>query len=265
MQKVLGKRLFDYCFPATFLIPFLVEPVGTIVAPFFVQKLLLRTHPEVRGRNAEKSVECFAPMDLGRYGDILVNLWLAILILFFPSGNTLPILLTYAVSHMYIYAYDQYRILRCLPAFTYATDEVDKYAQLLMIFPCCTLASCVVWKANCAFDGSFCLFGYDIAGACALAFAVHGIVHLFILEFVIPAVARQHQHLQAVETYGQVAAKLACNWFSSNPIHCLRSKYIYKDSPSCCYWMAGKQHLIRKNPKIGCYYENRKKTTLEEY
>merc|ERR1719265_470732 len=111
MQKVLGKRLFDYCFPATFLIPFLVEPVGTITAPFYIQKLLLRTHPEVRHRHAEKSVGFFAPFDLGRYGDILINLWLLVLIFFFPSGSTLPLLLTYVCSHLYIYCYDQYKIL----------------------------------------------------------------------------------------------------------------------------------------------------------
>lgn len=266
MQKVLGKRLFDYCFPSTFLIPFLVEPVGTIVAPSFVQKLLLRTHPEVRRRDAEKSIACFAPMDLGRYGDILLNLWLVVMILFFPSGSTLPILLTYAVSHLYIYCYDQYRILRCVPAFSYATDEVDKYAQLMLILPCATLASCLTFKANCAFGDSFCYDGYDIAWFCAVAFVVHALVHLVCIELVIPAVfANSHAHLKSEETYRQIASRHSCNWFNTNPINCLRSKYIAKDSPTCCYWMEGKQHLQRKNPKIGMYYENRAKTMSEEF
>mmetsp|Transcript_81585 Transcript_81585/g.141763 ORF Transcript_81585/g.141763 Transcript_81585/m.141763 type:complete len:969 (-) Transcript_81585:182-3088(-) len=266
MQKVLGKRLFDYCFPATFLVPFLVEPLGTIVGPLFVQRLLLRTHPEVRQRNAEKSTECFAPMDLGRYGDILLNLWLAILILFFPSGSTLPILLTYAVSHLYIYCYDQYRILRCVPAFNYSTDDVDKYTQLMLILPCCTLASCVVFKANCTFGDSFCYSGYDVGIACGVAFVVHGLVHLMCIEFFLPAAfGNSHAHVKSEDTYRQVASRTSANWFNTNPINCLRSKYVNKDSPSCCYWMEGKQHLQRKNAKLGLYYENRTKTQSEEF
>merc|ERR1719231_137038 len=83
MQKAVGDRLFAYCFPATFLIPFLMEPIFAIFVPYYICKLLLRTHPECRGREAEKSMDFFAPMDTGRYGDLLLNLMLSVLIVFF--------------------------------------------------------------------------------------------------------------------------------------------------------------------------------------
>jgi len=262
MQKVLGKRLFDYCFPATFTIPFLVEPMGTILAPFTIQKLLLRTHPEVRGRNAEKSVAAFAPMDLGRYGDILLNIWLVTMILFFPSGSILPILLTYVVSHLYIYCYDQYRILRCVPSFDYGSNDVDKYTQLMMIFPCSTLAACLVFKANCISEG-FCFQGYSVLYVVVGAAVAHALLHLLCLKVIVPVIGSLHQHKIDKQTYAEVASKDACNWFNANPIHCLRSTFIHKDSPSCCYWVQGKEHLMRKNAEIGLFFENLKKTRSE--
>merc|ERR1719324_1945931 len=82
MQKSLGTRLFAYCFPSTFFIPFLMEPIFAIFFPFQICKLLLRTHPECRGREAEKALDFFAPMDMGRYGDLLLNVNLAVLIVF---------------------------------------------------------------------------------------------------------------------------------------------------------------------------------------
>mmetsp|Transcript_142074 Transcript_142074/g.250520 ORF Transcript_142074/g.250520 Transcript_142074/m.250520 type:complete len:974 (+) Transcript_142074:90-3011(+) len=264
MQKVLGKRLFDYCFPATFTIPFLVEPIGTIVAPFTIQRWLLRTHPEVRGRNAEKSVEPFAPMDMGRYGDILLNLLLVCLIFFFPSGQILPILLTYTVSHAYIYCYDQYRILRCVPAFDYGSEEVDKYTQYMMILPCSTLAACIVFKLNCISE-NFCVEGWTLARLMSLAFFGHALLHLILLKTIVPIVGALHAHAQTEETYADCAAQEPCTWFNANPIHCLRSKYIQQDSPSCCYYVQGKEHLIRKNPAIGIYFEDRRKTKAEIY
>merc|ERR1740129_1470030 len=77
MQKALGQRLFAYCFTGTFLLPFIAEPIFAIYAPYHLMKLLLRTHPEVRGRDAEKSMEFFCPMDMGRYGDIMLNVMLS--------------------------------------------------------------------------------------------------------------------------------------------------------------------------------------------
>lgn len=264
MQKVLGKRLFDYCFPATFTIPFLVEPIGTIVAPFTIQRWLLRTHPEVRGRNAEKSVEPFAPMDMGRYGDILLNLLLVCMIFFFPSGQILPILLTYVVSHAYIYCYDQYRILRCVPAFDYGSEEVDKYAQWMMILPCSTLAACAVFKLNCI-EGNFCYEGWALAKLMSMAFFGHALLHFVLLKTIVPIVGALHKHVESEETYEQCAKKEPCGWFNANPIHCLRSKYVHKDEPSCCYYVQGKEHLIRKNAAIGVYFEDRRQSKKEIY
>jgi len=265
MQKVLGARLFAYCFPSTFLFPFLGEPVFSIFLPFHLCKLLVRTHPEVRGPEAEKAMEFFTPMDMGRYGDILLNLMLVSFIFFFPSGSILKLFLAFIACHIYIYIYDQYRVLRAVPAFCYSSDIVDRYAQAIMAIPCATLVSCFVFKANCV-DGSYCLKGLYLLWACGLAFGCHLLIHYACLFLVIPNLGTfHHDHVQTDVPYAEAASRIACTWFSANPVHCLRSKYIYQHSPPCSYWTQGKEHLMQKNPTIGVHFEDKSRTVSEEY
>lgn len=265
MQKVLGSRLFAYCFPATFLVPFLVEPIFSIFLPFHVSKLLVRTHPEVRGPEAEKAMDFFTPYDLSRYGDVLLNLMLVSFIFFFPSGSILKLFLAFIACHIYIYVYDQYRVLRAVPAFCYSSDVVDRYAQAIMAIPCATLASCFVFKANCV-DGSYCIRGLSLLWACALAFVCHLLVHYACIFLLVPNLRTfHHDHVQTEVPYAEAARRFACTWFSANPVHCLRSKYIYRHSPPCSFWTHGKEHLMEKNPKIGVYFEDTSRPVSEEY
>merc|ERR1740117_1233476 len=43
MQKTMGRMLFAYCFPGTFLTPFLLEPLGTVTTPYVLGRYLLRS------------------------------------------------------------------------------------------------------------------------------------------------------------------------------------------------------------------------------
>mmetsp|Transcript_32679 Transcript_32679/g.56868 ORF Transcript_32679/g.56868 Transcript_32679/m.56868 type:complete len:1121 (+) Transcript_32679:74-3436(+) len=263
VQVVLGKRLFAYCCPGTFLLPFLIEPLGAVFMPYYVCKLLVRTHPEVRGREAEKALMFFTPMDMGRYGDILLNVMLAVLVFFFPSGQILKLFLVYIVSHIWIYMYDHYKVLRAVPAFYYASNSMDLYVQMLLAVPCATLAACIVFKGNCV-TNMLCFRG-NLGYAVAAAFVGHLVFHWLALLTAVRLAKRLHRHKVQEVPYSEAASRTPANWFSSNPIHCLRSKYVYKHSPPCDYWIQGKEHLIRKNPKIGVYYEDKAKTVVEDY
>merc|ERR1719161_1755146 len=53
MQRSLAENTYTYAFPSTFLIPFLIEPFPTILIPLRLGKLIVRTHPEIVGKNAE--------------------------------------------------------------------------------------------------------------------------------------------------------------------------------------------------------------------
>jgi len=54
-----------------------------------------------------------------------------------------------------------------------------------------------------------------------------------------------------------VAKRNAASWFTTNPVHCLRSKHVYGDKPyPCTFRFAGKEHHLKVNKKIGCYFED---------
>mmetsp|Transcript_30859 Transcript_30859/g.66535 ORF Transcript_30859/g.66535 Transcript_30859/m.66535 type:complete len:252 (+) Transcript_30859:2439-3194(+) len=57
-------------------------------------------------------------------------------------------------------------------------------------------------------------------------------------------------------TYQDCSKRIACSWFSANPVYCLRSQYIYKHSPPCLFCIPGKEHLIEVNEDIGLYFND---------
>jgi hypothetical protein len=260
MQKAVGTRLFEYCFPATFLIPFIMEPIFAIFLPYEICKLLLRTHPEVKGREAEKSLDFFAPMDMGRYGDLLLNIMLSVLIVFFPPGTFLKMMLALVVSHIFVYLYDQYRILRSVPAFDYSSDCIERLVQILMGVPLSFLAAGIVFKGNAFLD----LQNNELFAAMAGAAIFTFVLHTLLMKFLVPRFDSTKHHVSE-STFADFAESQSSTWFSENPVHCLRSKYFYKHNPPCMFNTRGKDYLIKKNEKACVYFSGGSKVGAEEY
>lgn len=57
-------------------------------------------------------------------------------------------------------------------------------------------------------------------------------------------------------TFKDVAQVMPCSWLTTNLVHCLRSKFVYKHNPSCRFWFSGKEHMLEVNEKIGCYFSD---------
>lgn len=264
MQKAVGERLFAYCFPATFFIPFLMEPLFGICFPFQICKLLLRTHPECRGREAEKAMNIFCSMDMGRYGDLLLNIMLSVLIVFFPPGTFLKMMLALVVCHIGVYVYDQYRILRCTPAFDYSSDKIDRLVQILMGVPTSFLAAGIVFKGGCLPGSSVCLEGGRLLAAMLVASGLTFLLQIILVTIVVPMFDKT-DHQVSTTPYNEAAATMASTWFSENAVHCLRSKYIYKHDPPCLFNTRGKEHLIRKNEKCGVHFQGSCQVSADEY
>lgn len=47
------------------------------------------------------------------------------------------------------------------------------------------------------------------------------------------------------------AKRMPATHFSTNPVHCLRSKFILEDKPPQAIYAVGKEHTMVANPKIG--------------
>lgn len=261
MQKSLGQVLFDYSFPSTFLIPFLVEPFVVIIVPYQLMSLIIQSNSSIVGSAAEAYIAS-TPMDLSRYADVILNLMLAVLMFFFPGGFIHKLFLGFIIAHIWIYSYDHYRVLRSIPACDFATMTVDWWAQWMLSIPCGLLLACAYFKANCQEDFPHCWEDHRLIYHCFALLFAHIIVHTLILLYVVP-------HFNIVtkpqEVPYQVCSKqMPCSWFNANPVNCLRSKYIYEHNPPCDYFILGKDHFLRENDDLHLYY-TANTPRLEEY
>jgi len=258
MQKSLGNMIFHYCWPATFFLPFVGEPIILSWLPLHVGLLFIRSSKQLQGKQAEQ-VLALPVMEQTRYADLTFN---AILVSLIPFIAPAYILLTYGglvFSHCFVYAYDHWKVLRCVARFHYAGDSVVKFAQKLFAIPCGMFAAGLVFKLNQMSGrteelGSGVLQGHRLAAAVVGAFLGHVMLHLLLLETLVPWLGTVRCE-EAEEAYSECAAHTPCTWFSSNPVHCLRSRHIFRSQPSQGFYVVGKEHLLKKNPDIGAYFE----------
>jgi len=258
MQRSLAENTYSYAFPSTYLIPFLIEPFPTIALPLIVGRWLVKSHVGARGRGAEEWLE-MAPMDMGRYADLLLNAILGILIFYFPGGYTWQLFFGMAGSHLYIYLFDQYKVLRSIPACRYASYDIEWCCQAMFAPIIGIMASCLMFKANCE-PGMHCTTGAPLIMLCCLAWLVHTTVHLVVLWKVVPMFKEKRgddwKDPEEGKTYQQVATGTPVSWFSMNKVHCLRSKLKFMHSPPCSHMILGKEQYMKANPSIGCYYHS---------
>jgi hypothetical protein len=260
IQRSLAENLWLYAFPSTFLIPFLIEPIPSVLIPLLLGKLIVGKHPEIKGHDAEAHLSG-AEMEMGRYGDILLNMVLGILIFFFPGGYTAGLFMAMAGCHVYIYAFDHWRVLRAIPSCTFASMSVDWCCQAMLAPLCAIMAACLMFKSQNQ-EGFPNLSIWGNVFACSGAFIGHCVVHIAVLIYVVPRFSVVKGEDKFADTkYEDVAKTVASTWFSENPVHCLRSKFVYKHSPPCSFQFNGKEHLLEVNEKIGCYYSQEKEKT----
>jgi hypothetical protein len=261
MQKALGHAYFFYSFPSCFLVPFLLEPVFAIWLPYHISSLMVGSNPEMRGDRAEKAMAISAPFDLGRYADCLLNVLLCVMILFFPSGYFLVLLCAFIFSHTYIFLYDHYRVLRAVPGFSFASSVVDECVCFMMVLPCALIGVCIVVKSD-----AFASIGLSLLARCAGVFLCHCLVHTLLLVYCVPFLGQSCNSSQSIDTtYAETAEKTPQTWFTMNPVHCLRSKYICKHRPPCLFAVRGKEHIMVPNPREGMFFDGKALAETEAY
>mmetsp|Transcript_94265 Transcript_94265/g.224431 ORF Transcript_94265/g.224431 Transcript_94265/m.224431 type:complete len:955 (+) Transcript_94265:115-2979(+) len=260
MQKSVGKLLFKYCWPCTFLVPFAVEPFLAQLGPYQVGSMLIRSNARVRGENAERALE-LSEMEQGRYADIIFNLILVACIPFIAPAYMAWTYGTFMVSHLYIYWYDHWKTLRWARKFYFSSDEVHWFGQQLLCLPLGVLAASAVFKINqwsggvTGGLGSGVLKGATLWGAMAAAFTLHVSVHLALLTFVVKPMRSDPDKAPNEMPFSKVAEEEAATHLSTNPIQCLRSKYILGDSPPLSPFVLGKEKVMKANPKLGAFFD----------
>jgi len=255
MQKQLGNFVLWYAFPSCFLLPFIIEPIFTLILPMHLMELLVRANRSVQGFDAEKCLGFPTPMDTGRYADVLLNATIAACAFLFPGSYVLKLFFFMFCSHIYIMLYDHYRILRAVPGFKLATDKIDRCAMMMTAIPTGVLAATIAFKyLSLPTRRSEVLPDSDYIKYILGAFFAHIAVHWSLLSWFVPLFSRSHEITKL--PYEKVAKENPSSWFSANPVHCLRSKYIKGDNPPCTYFFLGKEYLLQSNPKIGIHFED---------
>jgi len=271
MQKALYVQLVTYIFPSCTLIPFLIEPIMTTALPFYLGRALVRSRTEVSVQQAEDCLQ-LPPYDLSRYGDIIVNVMLCCVTMGFTYHDLWQMYLFIIISMVVIYVWDQCRVLRFTTKTVFATSSMDECVMYLMALPCGTLAGCLMFKAyglthvGYLEDMGRYMTGqivglemnrFSIFGYVAAAFIMHLIAHWVLLKKVVFPWVDNNLKLEDEPQgiYEDLAKQKPANYFNTNPINCLRSKYIYKHNPPCIYFSVGKEHLLKKNADIGLYFE----------
>lgn len=254
MQRQMGDMLWGYNWTGCFLLGFIIEPILLILVMGHVARHLVRTHPELQGRKAEWQMQDFLPMDLGRYADIVINAILSSLCLLFAPGFTYYQFGAVACSHVYIYLYEHTRVLRATPAFCYSSISTDRVAQALMSIPCAIMLCAFRYKLQFVYNPS--ANDPTLWFQMGFLFVFQVTVQSVLALKVIPAACQRTGHEMAKCTYQEVARESPDTWFTTNPIHCLRSKHIFKHSPFCRYHFIGKEHLQMANPKACAFFQD---------
>lgn len=255
LQRSMGQQLIEYAWPCTFIVPFLAEPCAVIFLFSRIFMLLVGSHPELKVWECRNWLAAL-DLELGRYADCLVNVYLATMVFLFPGGYTQWIFFYLAVSHIYIYVYDHYRVLRVVPRATFSSMNIDFCAQALLAPACGILLVAIIFKGNCMAGSYYCLDAAPLLSTCFFAFLAHCAIHIFLLSCLVPLFGlREKGYRKDAKKYSEVAASEPCSWFSANPIHCLRSKFVFNHSPPCSYFMAGLESKMEVNESIGCFFK----------
>lgn len=276
IQKALYVQLVAYIFPSCTLLPFLIEPFATTVMPYYIGRALVRTRQEVSMQDAEECLQN-PPYDLSRYGDILVNMLLCCMTLVFTYHDLWMLFSYMIISMVIIYMWDHLRVLRFTTKTVYSNASMDNAAMYMMAMPAAVIAACLVFKAyGASHHGVLDLFRHGEGGIiamtrhtvlpyCVAAFLLHTVIHWILLKFVVMPITDKNikkaksvsgRHLTEGQ-YAEIGRQLPANYFNTNPVNCLRSRYIYKHEPPCIFYRVGKEHLLRKNEKIGLPFEAR--------
>lgn len=250
MRAKLGARLKSYNFPACFFLPFLFEALFTVVIPYHIYKTLVGSQP-IRQRAADGFLMP-APFDMSRYADVVLNMTQATMSLFFSPGYVLPTLGGMLFGHIFVYAWDHYRVLRHVRKFRITSFGTEKAAERMLALPGASLIAGTVlqtFQVGAVTPSNEFVAGLSVVGAVA----AHITIHLLVLQYIVLWVGRA-EHRTAESSYEEVASTNPGNWFNMNPIHCLRSRYVHKHDPPCIFYQIGKEHLLEPNPKLGLFY-----------
>jgi len=245
MQKSLGNLLFVYCWPCTFLVPFLFEPLMAIWFPKHIGSLFVRSTQNLQRSQAAKALQ-MAEMEQVRYADIIFNVCCIACVPFMAPAYLHLSLIVLILSHVYIYLYDQVKVLRYVSSFTCSSASIHNLGQQLFAIPISVLVGAMVFKASqltTSFGGTDAgtLLGRRVWLLTGSAMLFHALFHWVALKVIFSYCQGQVDRSMSKQSYAALERREKATYLSLNPVHCLRCRYgLIGEGPVVSYWSAFK-------------------------
>eukprot|EP00927_Polykrikos_kofoidii_P021951 TRINITY_DN20640_c0_g1_i1.p1 TRINITY_DN20640_c0_g1~~TRINITY_DN20640_c0_g1_i1.p1 ORF type:complete len:1093 (-),score=115.13 TRINITY_DN20640_c0_g1_i1:145-3423(-) len=263
MSRELGRAIFEFNVFGSFIGPVIFE-VFFLELPYYIAYILLGTD---RFSIEEAEARLRPPsFTLTRYYDVVLNLLQLAIAFFCASGWWLYNCVGLLAGCVCMYGFDHYRVLRHSVHFDIPHDTTDEIAHRLVSLPCGLIAaSCIYLLSRNGVISDLQYFPPLLLMTIVLV--SHVVLHLLLLQQWKPK-QKDYSEERArhdAKTYAEAAARTPYNWFNSNPVQCLRSKYIYMHSPPCSFHQLGKEYILERNPNIGLYYDGMRVARTTDY
>jgi len=265
IQHEMGAEVYLYGFPTTYFTPYIMELACAGWFIFHIQRRWVRSAAYLRGWQAEKALKTWVPVDASRYADVISSLLVAQLIWITPTGYVSSTFLSLFICNILLFFMDQHKALRWAEAWCFSSTRVDSYAFAILGLPLSLIPTAMfVKEMTCRPTATSCRLS-DAEFFSASVAVYLGIVALHAVIFLSLPMLAPEQHKEAGENYSMVASRIPRSWFNTNPMHCLRSKYVYKHNPPCEMHIIGKDNVLQKSEEAKCYFEDRRGVQEENY
>lgn len=245
-DHVVAEEMFAMIVPGYLILPYLVTPFFEHVVPYYLGLWLVRSRKAAL-RAGEDCLKCPEFDICWRYSDMHNNFTVCTTVLFMLSPRNYQVMAWLVVFLVIVYGIDKYKLLRQTSRTFYTTRRLSETASLWWCIPTGTLAAAATWWA--------CRAGVLPSKSghlmCIIAFCVHCIVWLCLYRFAHWC-ARSEEVVETTR-YDDMCKTLRetgmmWSYFSTNPIFCLRSKYLQLKEPGsstfpCVPYVVGKEHL----------------------
>jgi hypothetical protein len=252
-DHIVARELMSIIVPGYLILPYIAMPAVEHVLPYFLGKWLVRSK-KANIRQAEKLLECPEFDICWRYSDILNNFTICLLMLTVVSPRSHQVMCWLLVFLFLIFGIDKYKLLRATSQTFYTTSRLEDAAQFLWALPSGLLASITVgWACSVHVQ----VLPHDNEMFLSiLAFVVHVVMYTLLCKLVRSCVKPPETETTTYEDmcdYLKAEGKV-WSYFNTNPIFCLRSKYLDVVEPGvgtypCVPFIPGKQFLQPGVPK----------------
>lgn len=268
-DMVIAREMMSLIVPGYLILPYLVTPLFEHILPYLMGRWFIRSK-NVSLRQAEDCIACPDFDICWRYSDTLNNFTICLLFFIFVTPNSYKVMAWLIVFIILIVLIDKYKLLRQTTQTFYTTRRLETAVQIWWVVPTGIFA-CITtwWGCKCGLIAAN--FTYALVG---FSFFVHAALYFACWTFTVSLVPEAKQEETTFNKMHEDLYKEGKVWsyFNTNPVFCLRSKYLKKQEPAgsltprgttCIPYMPGKQFLYpglsehyHTNPVTGSFSWN---------